>query len=502
MQKLRVAVLVLLSSLALNGHVFSQDPVPLRQYYFNPYLFNPSFNAASGFTEVSIIHRRQWMDINDAPTTSGLNIQIPMRSRVSLGFNFLSQEVIRLRNSTLMATFAYAIPLAEAQSLRFGLSGGVGLNDLNLKEGEFDPNDPVVLSALTNNYYANGNFGVSYVNRDFSLGFSLPQLFKIPYAGSGSGELSADKFSPMDYQLMTASYKIRPGAGSIAIEPYVVYRHAKNLDLNSVDVAALLTYRDFLSFGGSYNTTQGPGFFFSLKIKGFRFAYSFEVPSSSSDLVKTTSHELQLAMRFGPQKLPAFATNGNGNGTQKTDEPVETASKEEPEMKEDTTKVAEQPVREKTAAERLREAQAVEERVPQNQIAVTETAPARETTAVRETAPVRETTPPVRETTTPTTKPTDVAKETPKASAPPRSFALATGHYVIVGVFKNMQNAISVAQDFVLKGYSGATVAIHPKNDLYYIYVFSTYDIEEARKMRNQLRIKRPLSEAWVLTIP
>lgn len=495
MQKLKVAVLGLLSSIALSGHVFSQDPVPLRQYYFNPYLFNPSYNASSGFTEVSIIHRRQWITINDAPTTNGLNVQIPTRSRVSLGFNFLSQEVIGLRNSSLMATFAYAIPLAEAQFFRFGLSGGVGLNDLNLKEGEYDPNDPIIINALTNNYYANGNFGLSYTNRGFTVGFALPQLFKVPYAGSESGEFSTDKFSPKDYQLVTASYKIKPGRASVSVEPYVVYRHADNMGINSLDVAALLSYRDFLSFGGSYNSTQGPGFFFSLKIKGFRFGYSFEVPTGSGDFVKTTSHEVQLGMRFGPQKGPVLASSTNETDTAEHEEPTEAVAQEADtkDEKADSTRVAEQAAREKTAAERLREAQAVEEKQTQRtDVAVTEAAPVRETAPMREDASVRETeTAPIK----------DVANGKTGPSAPPRSFSLTKGYYVVVGVFKNMQNAISVAQDFVLKGYSGATVAIHPQNNLYYVYIFSSYNVDEARKVRNQTRMKRPLSEAWILNI-
>jgi hypothetical protein len=55
--------------------------------------------------------------------------------------------------------------------------------------------------------------------------------------------------------------------------------------------------------------------------------------------------------------------------------------------------------------------------------------------------------------------------------------------------------------DLQRKGLGDPLVAISPKNNLYYVYIFSTYDIEEARKERNQYRLRRPFSEAWVLTI-
>jgi hypothetical protein len=51
------------------------------------------------------------------------------------------------------------------------------------------------------------------------------------------------------------------------------------------------------------------------------------------------------------------------------------------------------------------------------------------------------------------------------------------------------------------KGYPDATIAINPKNNLYYVYIFSTYDLDEARKVRNQYRLRRPFHEVWLFTM-
>ncbi len=479
MQKIKVAIAILFSIIVFPDRAFSQDPVPLRQFSFNPYLFNPSFNAANGFTEVSLVHRRQWLNINDAPTLSGLNVQIPTSSKVSLGFNFLSQEVIGLRNSSLMATFGYAIPLAESQFLRFGLSGGIAMNDLNLKEGEYDPNDPTIISALENNYYTNGNFGVSYTNKGFSLGFSMPQLFKVPYTG---GEFSTDEFSPMDYQLYSASYKIKPGMGSIGVEPYILYRKSTDMGVESFDVAAILSYKELLSLGGSYNTTQGPAFFLGANLRTFRFSYSFELPPPNSNIVNTSSHEIQVTARFGKRKGPTYAGKTQSTVPTSTPEPEPVVVQEEPaEETDEQARVAEAAPQQPSAADKLRAEQMVE----QPGVQPTESVPAEQAPEVR-TEPENE---------------TPSVEEKPRPTTPPRTFQLSAGHYVVAGVFRIMQNAIGVAQDLVRRGYFDATVAIHPDNNLYYVYVFSTYDLEEARKVRNQTRIKRPLNDAWVLTI-
>jgi cell division septation protein DedD len=88
-----------------------------------------------------------------------------------------------------------------------------------------------------------------------------------------------------------------------------------------------------------------------------------------------------------------------------------------------------------------------------------------------------------------------------KAGRPARSFALAPGHYVVAGAFRIMDNAIRYSQELHGKGYGDATIAINPKNNLYYVYIFASYDLDEARKIRNQYRVRRPFHEVWLFTM-
>lgn len=475
MQK-ATSILALVCTIFVCSVAYAQEPVPFRQFYFNPYLFNPSYNASSGFTEISVVYRKQWVNFNDAPTIAGLNVQIPTKSKVSVGFNFISQEVIALRNSTLMATFGYAIPLAENQFLRFGLSGGLGMNNLNLKEGEYDPNDPVIINALQNNYYVDGNFGVSYQLKGLNIGFALPHLFKPPFVSSS--EFSADEFSPMDNQLASASYKFRTATGQFSIEPIFIYRNSNNLQLHSFDFGALLHFKEKISLGGTYGTAQGPGFFLGMNLGTFRFSYSFELPPSNTNFINTNSHEIQLSARLGKKRVPQYA--GKKKQTPTT-EPTQEA--EQPTRLAETKEKKEEPVP-------VQEAKETNQPQPEHTPTPTDDSVKKEITenqvTPREEIPLQK--PPIE-------------SITPGTNSPPRTFKLSQGHYVVAGVFKVMQNAISYAQDLALKGYAEATVAIHPENDLYYVYIFSSYDIDAARKMRNQLRLRRPLNEAWILTI-
>ena len=120
-----------------------------RQFFFNPYTFNPAFAGLSEQPEIGIMYRKQWVNFQDAPSTAGLTLQLPASRRVVVGFNVLTDKQVLLKHSSFMTSFIYLVPLGFQQSLRFGMSGGIGMNSLNLSSEEMDTNDPVITRAAS-----------------------------------------------------------------------------------------------------------------------------------------------------------------------------------------------------------------------------------------------------------------------------------------------------------------------------------------------------------------
>jgi hypothetical protein len=56
------------------------------------------------------------------------------------------------------------------------------------------------------------------------------------------------------------------------------------------------------------------------------------------------------------------------------------------------------------------------------------------------------------------------------------------------------------SKDLMTKGYV-VNVSLNPKNNLYYVYVHSTKDREDAVKIRNEYRWKNLFKEAWVFNM-
>jgi type IX secretion system PorP/SprF family membrane protein len=157
-----------------------QNLPAFRQFYFNPYLFNPAFTGTHDYTVASVFHRQQWLGFNNAPSATGFTLQYPTQDRVSLGMNIIAQETVALRTTSSQATFAYRIPITSNQFIFFGLSGVVGYNNLNLNDADYS-NDPAILNASTTKFYGDANFGLLYQLGNLRAGFALPKLFGQPF---------------------------------------------------------------------------------------------------------------------------------------------------------------------------------------------------------------------------------------------------------------------------------------------------------------------------------
>lgn len=293
MHKLLIITAILFCSVITSAQNF-------RQFYFNPYLFNPAYSGATGYTEIDLIYRKQWLNFNNAPSASGFTLQHPTRKRTAFGLNFLTQEAVSLRYTSVLPSFTYRLPLSSGQTLSFGISAGGGINNLTLDEFDYT-NDPTILNAAGNSWYADGNFGILYSVGELQLGFALPKLFGHPYFSRQ--RLGKNRFSQLKNQLYSIRYKFNVSPGAVSIEPYFLYRLNRDAQ-NSWEAAALLNLKDKISVGASYHNNQGIAFFLSMTIKEkFRFGYSYELPPSNDAFGFTNSHEFHLSIRLGKQKV-------------------------------------------------------------------------------------------------------------------------------------------------------------------------------------------------------
>jgi type IX secretion system PorP/SprF family membrane protein len=473
-------LLSLLSFVAAIHFSIAQAPGPMyRQFYFNPYLFNPAYVGINDALDLNLVHRQQWTNFKDAPITTGASLQFPTGERVAVGLNIHSDKQVLLRNSNFMATFGYVVPIASNQSLRFALSGGVGLSRLDLTAEEMDTSDPAILTAMGNKFYFDGNFGVVYSISGLRLGFALTDLFK---SNALNGEIFNEfEFSNLRNRLFSASYRFNlDPMGNVALEPYVLFRQSVDGIQDYWEAATLVYFKEKIWTGLSYNQNNGLALILGANIKEkFSFGYSYEFPPFAPGFTSTSSHELHLGIRFGKKtqrtaskpaarRLPTLA-NTNDTNKAYSDGDVNDSRK---------TEIAPD---EKATDESKNVGGHIETKNPvqtDNEVSNN----AREENATK-----------------PATKSQDIVKSaTSTATAPKEAFTMSSGHYyVVVGVFNSMNHSMKFTKEMMAKG-EVVNVALNPKNNLYYVFLRSTKDRSEAVKIRNEYKWQNLFKEAWV----
>ena len=461
-----------------------QGTVPrYRQFFFNPYLFNPAYVGINKRAEADIIYRQQWINFKDAPVTVGANIQLPTSSRVALGFSVVSDKQVLLRNTNFMATFGYIVPIAKNQSLRFGLSGGVGLNKLDLTADELNTNDPAIINARGNNFYVDGNFGVVYTNAGLRLGFALTDMFRSN--AFSTEDFNKPKLSHLKNRLYSASYKFNLGVmGNVSMEPYVLYRQTEDGLQDSWEAASVFYFQDKFWTGGSYNQNNGLSLFVGMNIREtLRFSYSYEFPPFKSGIASnSSSHEIHLGINLGKKRSKSIvgqSTSPQANfALDKHEEDIQEIVKEEAEIPKPDSETATPPVAQ-TNQPRFVAGDIHHQKDMETPIDIED-----ETTRARETVA-----PQVKK---------ELKGTTPAKTLINESFTLTQGHiYVVVGVFGVMDNSIKFSKEMISKGYM-VNVGLNPNNNMYYVYIESTLDPEEAKSIRSEYKRKNLFKDAWV----
>lgn len=270
-----------------------QNSLDFRQFYSNPFLFNPAYTGASGYTEFSVSYRQQWLEFIDAPSSSGFSFQQPFKSKASLGVNFYSQNALSLRTTIIQVAFSYRIPISDKSSFRLALSGGAGLNDLDL-EGRDYSNDPLIMQAAQNQWYPAGSFGILFSAGELRLGICLPTLFN--QQETGSGFLATNRYEHLLNQLYSIRYKIKTTAETWSLEPYFLYRLNRDFQ-NYWDSGLLIHFKEKLGIGASYHQFNGVAILLAINTQDLSIGYNYELPNTES--VSSTSHELQLSIKLG-----------------------------------------------------------------------------------------------------------------------------------------------------------------------------------------------------------
>ncbi len=287
-----LALTLMLTGLSLAGHAQLN---PLQSMYFqNPYLYNPAMAGINRGLVINTSYRQQWSSFPGAPKTSSLTAELQPADRVGLGVNINDDQAGLIRQTRVMGTYAYHLPLSDHnQMLSFGLSLGLDDSrvDYNNVNGDLSDEEIALYNQLKP--YVDGDFGAAYTSNSLNVGLAVPNL-KSAFFKSSDDRFDADRL----LFIATVSYKIhfQNDDRSFILEPLTGLRVVKGYN-DIVDMGFNFTLNNYgLYFQSVYHTSRSLGLGFGLDQQTYalNFAYNLE----TGPLNNYTQGAFELGIKF------------------------------------------------------------------------------------------------------------------------------------------------------------------------------------------------------------
>ncbi|MCH1401775.1 MAG: PorP/SprF family type IX secretion system membrane protein [Schleiferiaceae bacterium] len=294
---------VILSTIILGSWTVKAQQLPLISNYLNTaYLFNPAYSGIEGKTEISILNRRQWTDIQGAPETQFMAFN-GNRDDLKFGYSgyaFNDQTDIVAR-SGFYGSYAWHVKFTESNSLSLGMGAGYVNNNINVGGIRVpDEMDPVLYSSL-NSAKFDLNFGFNLQFGDFSLGAAVPNLLA-PKVDFSDNYLGPFQYHYMRHYVVNTQYDVNLQKGLMTLSPFVTVR-ANSITMPQVDAGLMFNHKEYFYVGAAYRSSYAVTANTGLHLtENITMGYAYDFSLNTYGFALGNSHEFMLRYTFGESK--------------------------------------------------------------------------------------------------------------------------------------------------------------------------------------------------------
>ena len=300
----RISILFIIIFYA--GTLKAQQLPQITQYMINNYTINPAVSGMYDYYQVKTSIRNQWAGINDGPRTTILSVYGKNNKNIGLGgvvFNDITGPTSRAGGSV---SYAYTFLLSSDINLSLALSGG--FSQFKIVKSNIsveDQQDPLMNGGDVVRTLPDAIFGFNLFAKNWYLGLSIPQLLsselnlmddnfaRIYDSTSINGKLASHIFVIGAYK-----HDINP---LLTLEPNFFFKYVSGAK-GQVDLGIKADYKDLLWGGINYkmnNKLSPMALLLGYNINDrFNIGYSYGVPSSSTSVYQSGSHEFMLGVKL------------------------------------------------------------------------------------------------------------------------------------------------------------------------------------------------------------
>ncbi len=284
-----------------------QDP-HYTQYMYNMNVMNPAYAGSKENLALGLLYRKQWVDIEDAPTTATFSGHMPAGKNVGVGLSILSDKIGPVEENNVYGDFSYTLQLGENHKLAFGLKTGLTFHKVGLFSQIYnnvpDAGDPAFKEDINNTYFNVGT-GLFFYADNYYVALSVPNMLKskhLDYRNSDDGKTY--KFgSETQHYFLTGGYVFDLNE-NIKFKPSFMLKSAFGIS-SSLDVSANALFHEKFEAGLTYRLEDSFGVMVNYLInENVRIGYAYDHIVSDLKVTTPASHEIILLFDLNfPKKV-------------------------------------------------------------------------------------------------------------------------------------------------------------------------------------------------------
>lgn len=306
MTKFKIAALF---SLLVSSFSFSQEGLPVYFDYLsdNYYLIHPAMAGAGRGGKIRLTARKQWFDVDRAPSLQTLNGHVRINDRSGAGIILFNDRNGYHSQAGFKLTYAHHLMFSDERALNqlsFGLSAGMIQSSLDESDFISIIPDAAISGADNTVSYFNVDLGVSYHFLEFYAHLTVKNLL-----GSGRDLYTAQEFDNLRRYLASVGYVF--GRQEWQIEPSILFQLTEFTEEKAADFN-IKVYRD-VAFGKvwgglSYRRSfDGPPELNELQlftpilgvnVKNFMFAYTYSYQTGDIRFDDGGFHQITIGYDF------------------------------------------------------------------------------------------------------------------------------------------------------------------------------------------------------------
>ena len=311
MKKLYLAALLALGGLA--DATAQQDP-HYTQYMYNMNVINPAYAGSKENLSFGLLYRKQWVDIEDSPTTMTFSGSSPVGKNVGLGLSVINDKIGPVEETNAYADFSYTLNLGGEHRLALGLKAGATFHKVGLWSDigngnvpdEFDP----AFQENTSRTYFNIGAGFFYYTDKYYIAASVPNMLKskhldyTPPSGNTNPSLVPRKFgSEETHYFITAGYVFQL-TDNLKMKPSAMVKSSFNVS-PSIDGSLNFLFFERFEIGATYRLDDSFGAMVNYAITpNIRLGYAYDHIVSDLNVTTPSSHEVILLFDLNfPKKV-------------------------------------------------------------------------------------------------------------------------------------------------------------------------------------------------------